>query len=87
MSCENATLWLVTDFPAPVALRSFFYPHIASSLSPILLRIYLYSFLFFRFPSTAIVLHAPHSSSVYPPQTALASSGGLYCLHGCAVNI
>lgn len=33
------------------------------------------------------VLHASHSSSVYPSQTALASSGGLYCLHGCAVNI
>lgn len=29
---------------------------------------------------------SPHSS-VDSPQTALASSGGLYCLHGCAVNI
>lgn len=33
------------------------------------------------------VLHPPHSSYVYPPQAALDSSGGLYCLHGCAVNI
>lgn len=44
-------------------------------------------FCFFLIPLNPSVLHAPHSSSVYPPQTALASSGGLYCLHGCAVNI
>lgn len=38
-------------------------------------------------PSVPSVIRESHSSSVYPPQTALASSGGLYCLHGCAVNI
>lgn len=86
-----------TVFSIIVALHS---PHLFLSTNKSLQQIFhpkpislLFSFfyVFFCFllnhsqalcpPSTS-----PHSS-VYPPQTALASSGGLYCLHGCAVNI
>lgn len=92
-------LWPDTVFSVTVALHcphlfhpqtqawskfSFLHPKPISLLFSLL-------FLFFCFllnPSQALCppSTSPHSS-VYPPQTALASSGGLYCLHGCAVNI
>lgn len=59
------------------AVPSFFHPP-AQACS---------SFTFHLFLRTnPCATHAPHCSSVYPPQSALAESGGLYCLHGC-VNI